>query len=134
MKNIMSYLSICYFTMPDDCQMYVCVYACIINNNIYICIHNIQILVFFFRIKKIQNRVLWYNSFSNQNMGLPRWLTGKELACQCRRLGCVTGSRRPLGKENGNLLQYSCLGYLMDRGAWRAIVHMVAKSWRWLSD
>ena len=30
---------------------------------------------------------------------------------------------------NGNPLQYSCLENSMDRGAWRAIVHGVAKSW-----
>ena len=30
---------------------------------------------------------------------------------------------------NGNPLQYSCLKNSMDRGAWRAIVHGVAKSW-----
>ena len=31
--------------------------------------------------------------------------------------------------EEGNTLQYSCLENPMDRGAWRAIVHAVAKSW-----
>ena len=35
---------------------------------------------------------------------------------------------------NGNPLQYSCLENPMDRGAWRAIVHGVAKSRTWLSD
>ena len=34
---------------------------------------------------------------------------------------------------NGNLLQYSCLGKSMDRGAWWAIVHGVLKSWTQLS-
>ena len=29
---------------------------------------------------------------------------------------------------NGNPLQYSCLGNPMDRGAWRATVHGVAKT------
>ena len=33
----------------------------------------------------------------------------------------------PLEKENGNPLQYSCLENPMDRGAWQAIVHGVAK-------
>ena len=33
----------------------------------------------------------------------------------------------PLGKGNGNQLQYSCLGNPMDRGAWKTIVHGVAK-------
>ena len=33
------------------------------------------------------------------------------------------------GEGNGNPLQYSCLGNPMDRGAWRATIHGVAKSW-----
>ena len=32
------------------------------------------------------------------------------------------------GEGNGNPLQYSCLEYPMDRGAWQATVHGVAKS------
>ena len=35
---------------------------------------------------------------------------------------------------NGNPLQYSCLDNPMDRGAWWAAVHGVAKSWTRLSD
>ena len=31
------------------------------------------------------------------------------------------------GEGNGNLLQYSCLGIPIDRGAWRAIVHGVTR-------
>ena len=31
------------------------------------------------------------------------------------------------GEGNGNPLQYSCLENPMDRGAWRAMVHGVAK-------
>ena len=33
------------------------------------------------------------------------------------------------GEGNGNPLQYSCLGNPMDRGAWWAPVHWVAKCW-----
>ena len=43
--------------------------------------------------------------------------------------GSIPGSGRSLGKGNGNPLQYSCLGNLMDRGAWWASGHGVAKSW-----
>ena len=32
------------------------------------------------------------------------------------------------GKGNGNSLQYSCLGYPMDRGAWWARIHGVTKT------
>ena len=38
------------------------------------------------------------------------------------------GSGRSPGVGNGNPLQYSCLENCMDRGAWRATVHWVAKS------
>ena len=38
------------------------------------------------------------------------------------------------GEGDGNPLQYSCLKNSMDRGAWRATVHGVAKSWTRLSD
>ena len=39
-----------------------------------------------------------------------------------------------LGEGNGTRLQYSCLGNPMDRGAWWAAVHGVAKSQTRLSD
>ena len=42
--------------------------------------------------------------------------------------------RRSPGERNGNPLQYSYLGNPMDRGAWQAMVHRVAKSWTWFSN
>ena len=33
------------------------------------------------------------------------------------------------GEGNSNPLQYPCLGNPMDRGAWSATVHWIAKSW-----
>ena len=43
-------------------------------------------------------------------------------------MGLIPGSERSFGEGKGNLLQYSCLENPMDRGAWRATVHGVAKS------
>ena len=43
-------------------------------------------------------------------------------------LGLIPGRGKSLGGGNGNSLQYSCLENPMDRGAWRATVHRVAKS------
>ena len=40
----------------------------------------------------------------------------------------IPGSGRSPGVENGNPLQYSCLGNPMGRGAWWAIVHGVEKA------
>ena len=42
--------------------------------------------------------------------------------------GSTFGSGKPPGGGNDNPLQYSLLGNPMDRGAWRATVHGVAKS------
>ena len=49
-------------------------------------------------------------------------------------VGLIPGSERPPGEGNENQLQCSCLENPMDRGAWRAIVHGVAKSQTQLSD
>ena len=42
-------------------------------------------------------------------------------------LGSISGSGRSHGGGHGNTLQCSCLGNPMDRGAWWAIVHRVAR-------
>ena len=48
-------------------------------------------------------------------------------------VGSIPGSGRSPAEGNGNLLQHSCLENSMDRGAWRATVHGVRKSWTRLS-
>ena len=48
--------------------------------------------------------------------------------------GMATHSSILAWNGNGNPLQYSCLGNLMDRGAWWATVYGVAKSQTRLSD
>ena len=45
-----------------------------------------------------------------------------------RDTASVPGSGSSPGERNGNALQYSCLGNPMDRGAWWATVHSVARS------
>ena len=52
----------------------------------------------------------------------------KASACNVGDLGSIPGSERSTGEGNGNPLQYSCLENPMDRGAWWATVHGVAKS------
>ena len=64
-------------------------------------------------------------------MGLSQWLGGKESACNAGAIedaGVIPGLGRPPGGRHGTPLQCSCLDYAMDRGAWRAAVHGVAKS------
>ena len=45
-----------------------------------------------------------------------------------RDVGSILGLGRPPGGGNGNLLQYSCLGNPMDRGAWQVTVLKVTES------
>ena len=64
--------------------------------------------------------------------GLPRWLSGKEFIANEEGPGhpcLIHGLGRSPGEGNGKPLRYSCLGNPIDRGAWRATVHGVAKSW-----
>jgi len=64
---------------------------------------------------------------SNKYYRLFWWLSGKESTCKARRQGFNPGSGRSPGAENGNPLQYSCLGNALNRGAWQAAVHGVAR-------
>ena len=51
-----------------------------------------------------------------------------------RDTGSSPGSGRSPGGGHSNPLQYSCLEHPMDRGAWQATVHGVAKSRTWLKQ
>ena len=60
--------------------------------------------------------------------GIPGGLVVKNLPASTGDLGSISGLGRSLGGGNGNSLQYSCLGNLMDRGAWQATVYGVTES------
>ena len=51
----------------------------------------------------------------------------KSLPSNAGDAGSIPGSGRSPGEGNDKPLQYSCLQNPMDRGAWRAAVHGVAK-------
>ena len=53
---------------------------------------------------------------------------GKASACNAGDPGSIPGLGRSPGEGNGNPLQYSCLENPLDKGAWLATVHGVAKS------
>ena len=59
---------------------------------------------------------------------------GKDSACNAGDAGFIPGLGRSPEEGNGNPLQYSCLENPMDRGAWQATVHKVAKSQIQLGD
>ena len=61
--------------------------------------------------------------------GFPAGSDSKESACNAGDLGLIPRLGRPPGGGHGNPVQYSCLENPVDRGAWEARVHGVAKSW-----
>ena len=60
-------------------------------------------------------------------VGFPSGSVVKNPPTNAGDMGLIPGSRRSPGEGNGNSFQYSCLGNPMDRGAWQATVHRVAK-------
>ena len=80
----------------------------------------------------------WCQSFSLVYKPV-RWLfcfgsNCKEFACNAGDLGSVPGLGRCPGGGKGYPLQYSVLENSHSRGAWRATVHGVEKSWTRLSN
>ena len=60
-------------------------------------------------------------------MGFPGGSVARNLCANIGDPDSIPGSGRSPRVGNGNPLQYSCLGNLMDRGASRATVHGVAE-------
>ena len=73
----------------------------------------------------LQNKAAIAHIYTNPNTG------GSEVkasACNSGDTGWIPGLGGYPGEGNGNLLQYSCQENPMDRAAWPATVHGVAKS------
>ena len=62
-------------------------------------------------------------------MGFSGGSDGKESACSAGDPGLIPGLGGSPGEGSGSPFQYSCLGSSMDRGAWQATFHEVAKRW-----
>ena len=67
-------------------------------------------------------------------LSFPGGSEDKASACNAGDQGSTPGMGRSPGEGNSNPLQYSCLENPMDRGAWQATVHGVAKSQTRLSN
>ena len=68
----------------------------------------------------------WSGLFTNLTGSLPSSVS-KESACNAGDLGSIPGLGRSPGGGNGNPLQYSCLEYSRDRGAWQTTVYGVPR-------
>ena len=62
------------------------------------------------------------------NVGFPGSSMVKNPSANAGDMSFIPGLGRSPGGGNGSLLQYSCLENPIDRGAWWATVHGVAKS------
>ena len=68
-----------------------------------------------------------YSKVININ-GFPGGSVAKNMSANAGDSGLIPGLGRSSGEGNGKPLHYSCLENPIDRGAWRATVHRVAKS------
>ena len=78
-------------------------------------------------VAQSRTRLKWLSS----SKMFPRWCSGKESACQCRRHKRQRFDpwvRKTPWMRNGKLLQYSCLENSMDGGAWQATAHCYKES------
>ena len=66
--------------------------------------------------------------------GFPGGSDSKESAYSAGDLSSIPGLGRSAREGNRNPLQNSCLENPMGRVAWRAMLHVIAKSWTQLSD
>ena len=87
--------------------------------------------------------LVWRRQWHPTPVLLPGKSHGRRSLVDCSLWGAESDTTERLhfhfslsctGEGNGNPLQYSCLGNLMDRGAWWATVHGVTKSQTLLSD
>ena len=79
--------------------------------------------------------VLFYKTLRHDT-GLPQWLSGKESTCNAEDTGSIPGSGRSPGGGHGNPVHGERMENSIDREAWWATVHRVAKSQtqlKWLS-
>ena len=65
---------------------------------------------------------------SPTDAGFPGGSPAKESASDAGDPSSIPGLGRSPREGNGNPLQYTCLEISMDRGAWRASVHVAAQS------
>ena len=75
-------------------------------------------------IKTLPHNVMALEGGAFERWGFPGGSGGKEPTCDVEDLGSIPGLGRSPGGGHGYPLQYSCLENPMNRGAWRAAVHV----------
>ena len=80
-------------------------------------------------LNSVIQETIEYLQYTQVAKGFPGGSDDKEFACNAGDLGSIPGLGRSPGEGHGNPLQYSCLEESIDRGAWKATVHGIAKCW-----
>ena len=77
----------------------------------------------------ITEQLSYYLSYTYIRASQVALVVKQPICCygDIRDVGSVPGSGRSLGEGHDNPLQYSCLGNLMDKGAWEATIQGVAR-------
>ena len=70
---------------------------------------------------------IYTHTHTHTYRGVPVGSVVMNLPAYARDISSIFRLRKSSGEGNGSLLQYSCLGNPMDRGAWQAIVNGVTK-------
>ena len=99
------------FTGPSACSPLICQYGCPLEA----CPYSEQ------ETSALIHPCVWASQVAQVVKNLP------ASAGDVRDEGSIPGSGRSPGEGNGNLLQCSCLENAIDRGAWRATVHVVSE-------
>ena len=112
---------------------------CIADLRVAMVIKNSQVSFTIFLGNRMHTEIvrIEYKAFSSSiwiQWRFPGGSDDTDSACFIGDPDSVSGAGRPPGEGNGNPFQHSCLENFMDRGAWWATVHGVAKNWTRLSD
>ena len=75
--------------------------------------------------EKYMEGIVWEKT--EMSVGFTGGSVGKNSSAVARDTCWLPGSRRSPEEGNNDPFQYSCLGNLMDRGAWWAAVHGFSK-------
>ena len=83
----------------------------------------------------VMNKLINFKNLNNFFFNwLPWWIRQSRICLQCGRPGFNPWVGKIPWRRGWPSTPYSCLENSMERGAWQATVHEVAKSWTQLSD
>ena len=109
--------------------------SCIVRQILYYWHHlRSPFLVHFYSVVNMIHQLNKFHLNTYSLVRFPGGSDGKDSACNAGNQSSMLRLGGFPGEEKGILLQYSFLENSMNRGAWWATVHVVAKSQTWLID